>query len=599
MVNQNTPAVPAVRDCLERMLSSEAFSRSHRARRLLRYLVEREQAGEADRLKGFALAVDVFGRDAEFDPSTDAVVRVQASRLRELIEQYYETEGADDPVRISIPRGTYVPTYCFAPARCEGAAASAERRQEHRPPLAEPAETTSPRAEAEVGSPRHRLPSRRDRPASEATVLWHVRLFWAAMGVVIAMLGFIAYEMAVSGASLPPDLLAGESSSMTASIAAPAQSNIDMLPVVHLSTTGDGDKWTAQAAATLRTALSRFDTITFNVRDGSQADAGPLSFLFIVSPGTQKETVSVELQTLKTGRVLYSRRLSSSAGSKVSLDEQIADVASAAASLYGVIYSFIQQEKLQSGLTECLLLSKHYYLEQKPPNHEAAYRCFEILANNDVASPLVYTKLAALHIDAKTDGYPYPAESTAEEAMSLAQRALRIGQASPHAHLAIGLVHLRMGNWTESIRWTRKAYELNTYDLCMAAAHAHSLIFGGDYENGTPIVRHTLEVASTRPAWWDFSLFVGEWMLGNTNRARHATKMMVGINQPHYLAARLIMAREDGDDDAAKALLDQLRTAFPDFAANPSAVFEARHYPAELIERWAGKLREAGLGGES
>ena len=82
-----------MRDLLGRILSSETFKRSERARSLLAYLVEREQAGEADRLKGYAIAVDVFGRDEEFDSSTDAVVRVQAGRLRELLGHYYETEG--------------------------------------------------------------------------------------------------------------------------------------------------------------------------------------------------------------------------------------------------------------------------------------------------------------------------------------------------------------------------------------------------------------------------------------------------------------------------------------------------------------------------
>ena len=106
-----TPAAPAVRETLERLLASETFGRSERARKLLRYLVEREQAGEADRLKGFSIAMDVFGKDGDFDSSTDAVVRVQAGRLRELLQHYFANEGIAEPVRIAIPRGGYVPSY--------------------------------------------------------------------------------------------------------------------------------------------------------------------------------------------------------------------------------------------------------------------------------------------------------------------------------------------------------------------------------------------------------------------------------------------------------------------------------------------------------
>lgn len=100
-----------IKDALERVLGSKSFVRSARARELLRYLVEEEQAGNGALLKGFSIAQDVFGKDDEFDPSTDAVVRVQAGRLRENLSGYYEADGAQDPVRIVIPRGTYVPSY--------------------------------------------------------------------------------------------------------------------------------------------------------------------------------------------------------------------------------------------------------------------------------------------------------------------------------------------------------------------------------------------------------------------------------------------------------------------------------------------------------
>lgn len=115
-------ATPAeIKDALERVLSSKSFVRSARARELLRYLVEEEQAGNGALLKGFSIAQDVFGKDDEFDPSTDAVVRVQAGRLREIMAGYYETDGAQDPVQIVIPRGTYVPIYVFAQQGVTGA----------------------------------------------------------------------------------------------------------------------------------------------------------------------------------------------------------------------------------------------------------------------------------------------------------------------------------------------------------------------------------------------------------------------------------------------------------------------------------------------
>ena len=68
----------AVREQLQRILDSPSFEASERRRRFLRYVVEELLAGRADRLKGYAIATDVFGRDESFDPQTDPVVRLEA-----------------------------------------------------------------------------------------------------------------------------------------------------------------------------------------------------------------------------------------------------------------------------------------------------------------------------------------------------------------------------------------------------------------------------------------------------------------------------------------------------------------------------------------
>ena len=56
----------------------------------------------------------------------------------------------------------------------------------------------------------------------------------------------------------------------------------------------------------------------------------------------------------------------------------------------------------------------------------------------------------------------------------------------------------------------RKAYELNPYDLSMAAAYGYGLIFSGNYKNGTPILQHAVEASSAHPTWWDYGLFLGK-----------------------------------------------------------------------------------------
>jgi adenylate cyclase len=106
------PVTPdAVRAQLERVLSSDSFAAAGRHSRFLRYIVERTLAGEGDQLKEYVLGTEVFDRADSYDPRLDSIVRVEARRLRTRLDDYYGGVGASDPVRIDIPRGTYVPVF--------------------------------------------------------------------------------------------------------------------------------------------------------------------------------------------------------------------------------------------------------------------------------------------------------------------------------------------------------------------------------------------------------------------------------------------------------------------------------------------------------
>ncbi len=100
----------AVRDQLERILASGGFARSERLSRFLRFAVEKKLQGEGDRLKEYLLGIEVFDRNSSYDPRLDPIVRVEASRLRAKIREYYSTEGVSDPVRIDFGKGSYAPS---------------------------------------------------------------------------------------------------------------------------------------------------------------------------------------------------------------------------------------------------------------------------------------------------------------------------------------------------------------------------------------------------------------------------------------------------------------------------------------------------------
>jgi hypothetical protein len=83
---------------------------------LLQYLCDRALRDEAESLKEYNIAIDVFGRGADFDQTSDAIVRVEVHRLRKKLEKYYGGEGSADPLRIVIEAGCYKPEFVVTPA---------------------------------------------------------------------------------------------------------------------------------------------------------------------------------------------------------------------------------------------------------------------------------------------------------------------------------------------------------------------------------------------------------------------------------------------------------------------------------------------------
>ena len=103
---------------MRRILASPQFQASARRRAFLQFIVDETLAGRGDKLKGFVIATNVFGRDELFDPQVDPVVRLEAHRLRRDLDGYYANAGQDDLVRISVPKGSYVPFFSHVgPAR--------------------------------------------------------------------------------------------------------------------------------------------------------------------------------------------------------------------------------------------------------------------------------------------------------------------------------------------------------------------------------------------------------------------------------------------------------------------------------------------------
>lgn len=120
--------VSQIRSELERILRSRVFVHSHRIRRFLQFVVEECLAGQQHRLKEYLIGLEVFNRLETFDPRVDSIVRVEARRLRTKLDEYYQTEGQENEIRIELRKGSYVPIFEHRRAGAYGGQSAAFRR---------------------------------------------------------------------------------------------------------------------------------------------------------------------------------------------------------------------------------------------------------------------------------------------------------------------------------------------------------------------------------------------------------------------------------------------------------------------------------------
>ncbi len=100
---------------IERLASSHTLHGSESLCKLLRYLAKHALDHPGSPLKEYQIATEVFGRQADFDPQLDSMVRVQAGRLRAKLAEYYASESADDPIWVDLPKGTYLLSFHHGP----------------------------------------------------------------------------------------------------------------------------------------------------------------------------------------------------------------------------------------------------------------------------------------------------------------------------------------------------------------------------------------------------------------------------------------------------------------------------------------------------
>jgi hypothetical protein len=183
---------------LERLLQSRALQNSESLKAFLRFVVEKTVEDEGAQLKEYTIATEVFGRNSDYDPRIDSVVRVQAGRLRTKLQEYYATEGKGDPVVIDLPKGHYHPVFVSHPPDPGQELSTAVPR-----PSNGAAGNGHPAgAEAQAGPPAAQAPARAKAPALTLLLSGLVLI----LGVVALTLYYSNRELRRQAAAADPAL---------------------------------------------------------------------------------------------------------------------------------------------------------------------------------------------------------------------------------------------------------------------------------------------------------------------------------------------------------------------------------------------------------
>jgi hypothetical protein len=192
---------------LERVLQSRALQNSESLKAFLRFVVERTVEDEGAQLKEYTIATEVFGRNSDYDPRIDSVVRVQAGRLRTKLQEYYTTEGKGDPVVIDLPKGHYHPVFVGQRPEAGPGLSAAPPRASNGSAANGHAAAAEPRAAPEAAPP---APARAKAPA--------VTLLLAGLVLILGVLALTLYssnrELRRQAAGVDPSLNAEDFSAV-------------------------------------------------------------------------------------------------------------------------------------------------------------------------------------------------------------------------------------------------------------------------------------------------------------------------------------------------------------------------------------------------
>jgi adenylate cyclase len=453
---------------LAHIVASEAFSGSPRLQQLLTYVVTETIEGRAERIKGLSIAQDVFGQTDPEVARTSTIVSVEARRLRRKLADYYLGIGANAPIVIEIPKGTFVPVF-----RQAGSAETPEIF------------TVSP---------------------PQSTLLRMPGRFLSFALVILICLAVVLTWLRANQAALPP-------------IAADAFERpvIAVIPFRNLTGDLENDGLVSGMAEDITADLAQLheiDVISYSsvsLLTGPNMppqEIGEALHVSHILQGSVRGTapnvrVNAELLDARSGKLIWANRFDGNLGDPLELQDEIASKV-----VEGLPVGLSEWKNrsyntpLSTGPETAALFDQAMSLAN-PPSDAArlkiAHLAFEAVIEADPAFAGGYAGVA--YIGAFRALWAHVPDTQAEAALSakMAERALDVDPSSPLALDALALSLLVMRNFDAAVRTSERALQLAPNDPYVQSYHAFILTADGQAAVAIPFAERAVRLDPLDP----------------------------------------------------------------------------------------------------
>ncbi|MBY3533650.1 adenylate cyclase [Rhizobium laguerreae] len=567
------PQADDISEQLERVVSSPEFPGVGRAAAFLRYVVSETLEGRGNRIKAYSIAIEVFGRDPGFTQD-DPVVRIEAGRLRRSLERYYLVAGQDDPVRIDIPKGGYIPTFAWS---CPASVDIGD----------EDAGETSP---FEVRPGRWWRARRVLLPGAAALAAVAISLYWIGARPPAPSLERVA--------SLSPDRPA-----------------LVVAPFANLGEGPEAQLYTAGLTEELMTILPRFKEIKVFGRETSKslpADVGASEiraefgarYLLAGGVRTSGKRLRVTARLLDTsdGEILWSENYDNdlASGDLFAIQTDVArKVATAIAQPYGVMAQVDAASPPPDdlGAYECTLRFYAYRSELSAEAHARVRDCLEAALARFPNYATAWAMLSIVYLD--EDRYkfnPTPDQDTAiQRALDAARRATQIDPNNTRGLQALMTALFFDRQLAESLRVGEQALATNPNDTELMGEFGTRLAIAGQWQRGATLLDQAIALNPGSGGFYHGTRALAAYMLRDNHTAVLEIRQANMQKFPLFHVVAAVIYAEAGMMDDARREGQVFVSMRPDFLPNIVTELAMRNMQPEDRDRLIEGLRKAGM----